>query len=115
MAPTGSRLAETSDAELARAVLRAPDDVELTTVARASGSGWRTVVRELRQTSGLRWRVEVDEGVAALSAGARGVVDTGTLLTLLAASGDGSLDDALPVVRDLVARGFLIPDLEDRG
>ncbi len=108
-------LAETSDAELARAVLRAPDDVELTTVARASGSGWRTVVRELRQTSGLRWRVEVDEGVAALSAGARGVVDTGTLLTLLAASGDGSLDDALPVVRDLVARGFLIPDLEDRG
>lgn len=80
---------------------------------RPGPAGWTTATSRLRQSYGLRWDLEVDDAVAALVAGCDGTTALRAPLTLLAASLGhplGAVVEALvPVVRDLVGRGFLLP------
>jgi hypothetical protein len=68
----------------------------------------------LRQSHELRWDLEVDEAVAGLVAACSGEVPLGVLIELLAPvvglRPDALSTAVLPVVRDLIARGFLVPE-----
>lgn len=76
-------------------------------------NGWVEASARLRQTHGLRWEVEVDEAIAAIIAGCDATTPLNRLVAVLAAALDRPLDEVgaavVPVVRDLVGRGFLIP------
>jgi hypothetical protein len=62
----------------------------------------------------MRWELEADDAVAGLVAACTGAVPLELLFGLLAGSRDVDVAEVagalLPVVRDLVARGFLEPD-----
>jgi hypothetical protein len=106
-------LRATDDRELARTALRAADGVVLDRSAVRGPTGWEDAAASLRQTSGLRWSVEIDTAVTALVAGCDGRVPVGDLAAVLAAAvgipAEAVVAAALPVVRDLVSRGFLLP------
>lgn len=62
----------------------------------------------------MRWELEVDEAVAGLVAGCTGDTPLTVLLQLLASAVESPVDQIiealLPVVRDLVECGFLVPE-----
>ncbi|HET6878247.1 MAG TPA: methyltransferase [Jatrophihabitans sp.] len=105
------RLAACSDEQLLRTALRPAAGVVRTRDEVLGPQGWRSDADRLRQTSGMRWEVEVDDAIAALVAGLDGSVSLLAPLSVLAGAFDRSVDElaaaALPVVRDLVGRGFL--------
>ena len=76
-------------------------------------SGWAVGERRLRQLAGLRNDGELDPGVAAIVAACDGDRTLGAVLTATATSGDLSVaeltETALPIVRRLVERAFLLP------
>jgi methylase of polypeptide subunit release factors len=106
-------LADRSDAILLGSALRAADGVVRTRHDVLTSAGWQAELATLRQTGGMRWEVETDDAIAAVLAGCDGSTPLGTLLALLAATSGDATEDiataALPVVRDLVGRGFLEP------
>ena len=65
------------------------------------------------------WQVEIDEAVASLIAGCDGTAPLWLLCGILAASIGAEvtaiIDALLPTVRDLVARGFLVPPAAASG
>jgi methylase of polypeptide subunit release factors len=75
--------------------------------------GWAAASTRLRQSHGMRWDIEADDAITALVAGCNGWTSLRAPLQVLAAALGRPLDEvtaaALPVVRDLVARGFLAP------
>jgi hypothetical protein len=78
--------------------------------------GWSVTDRVLRQTAGLCWEGQVDEGVAAIASACDG---TRTLRVVLAGAAEAAqvdssdlTDAALPVLVRLVERGFLLPTIE---
>jgi hypothetical protein len=77
------------------------------------GDGWQPARSTLGQAGGLRWELEVDEAVAMLVAGCTGEVTAGVALRLIASAAGLPAEDViealLPVLRDLVGRGLLIP------
>ena len=90
-----------------------PPTVLLEQVSEPTEEGWSAVVRRLHRTDGPGWQHEVDELAAALLAGCRGALPLGDLVALLAVAHDQPVDGlaaaALPVVRDLVRHGMLLP------
>lgn len=90
-----------------------PDSVILEQISAPSDEGWVTTVRRVHRTNGPGWQHEVDELATTLLAGARGALPLADLLGLLAAAHDEPLDAlvdaALPVVRELVRHGMLLP------
>lgn len=110
-------LAGHDDDALLRTALRRADGLVRTRHDRCDdhpgGTGWHPELAVLRQTRGLRWELEVDDSVAAVVAGCDGATALLVPVCALAASLDRAADEVaaalLPVVRDLVARGFLIP------
>lgn len=98
--------------DLLGARLRAAPDVVLEQVASLNG-GWQVDVQRLHLTDGMRWQGEVDQIAAALVAGCDGAVPLREQFALLAAAygyqPEELTDTALPVVRHLVERGFLLP------
>ena len=106
-------LAGRDDAGLLAARLRCADGVVRTRHELRTDAGWRTELAQLRQSSGMRWEIEVDDAVAALVAACDGTVPLRTPVELLAALHDRPVaevaDALLPVLRDLVGRGFLEP------
>ncbi|EWM16823.1 transferase [Kutzneria sp. 744] len=90
-----------------------PPTVMLEEVSQPGDEGWEAVVRRLHRTDGPGWQHEVDELAAALLAGCRGALPLGDLLHLLAYGHGQSVDDlertALPIVRDLVRHGMVVP------
>ena len=69
--------------------------------------------RVLRQTAGLCWEGQVDGGVAAIAAACDGTRPLGAVLADAARTADVDPSDlaraALPVLRRLIERGFLLP------
>jgi hypothetical protein len=105
-----------SDADLVAAAMRPAPGVVRVTTERLDTEGWTQMTNVLRQTSGLRWEVEADEPVAALLAGIGAASVPEPAVSLLAESlgvPTAEVRDAVaPVLRDLVARGFLLPGTE---
>jgi methylase of polypeptide subunit release factors len=89
---------------------RVADTVLLEEVSEPSEDGWRKVVARLHRTDGPGWQHEVDEATAKLIAGCNGALPLEDLLALLEfAYGEIDAEAALPIVRDLVRHGMLIP------
>lgn len=107
-------LARTGDAELLQSRLRCPDELVRTRHDLRGETGWHTAAQQLRQSHGLRWEVEVDDAVAGLVAACDGERPLALPVSVLAAASGATVDDVgatvLPVVRDLVERGFLEPE-----
>lgn len=106
-------LAQRSDAALLASTLRPAPDIVRATSQRLSGSGWADAGSTLRQTTGMRWEIDIDDAVTALLAGMTVAPSPHIAAAVLAESlglPTGEVADALvPVIRDLVARGFLTP------
>jgi len=102
------------DGALLAAALRPADGLVLDRSAVLDEDGWSEVAAQLRQARGLRWAVEVDDAVATLVAGCDGRtplrVAVGVLAASLGADPDAVGRALAPVVRDLVGRGFLLPE-----
>ncbi|WP_309113744.1 methyltransferase [Saccharothrix sp.] len=90
-----------------------PETVLLEEVSAPAEDGWASVVRRLHRTDGPGWQHELDETAARLLAGFRGALPLEDLITLLAYANDLSAEDlahaALPVVRELVRHGMVVP------
>jgi methylase of polypeptide subunit release factors len=104
-------LAAHDDAALRAARLRHADGLVLTRHDSLGGQGWTEAFTQLRQSAGMRWELEADEAISGLVAACDGDTPLGVVLDVLAAVTGAAEDDvagaALPVVRDLIARGFL--------
>ncbi|WP_375502762.1 methyltransferase [uncultured Jatrophihabitans sp.] len=106
-------LRDSSDDVLLGTLLRAaPDLVRARDGLLTAAGGWQDARDVVRQSHGLRWELEVDDAIAALIAGCVGSTPLALDLAVLAASIDARVEDviaaALPVVRDLIGRGFLL-------
>jgi len=90
-----------------------PPTVLLESVDEPGDEGWRTSIRRLHRTDGPGWQHEVDELASRLLAGCQGALPLEDLIELLAASQGLSAEEltaaALPVVRELVRHGMLVP------
>ncbi|MEO6701377.1 MAG: methyltransferase [Jatrophihabitantaceae bacterium] len=99
--------------ELPAARLAPARDLVLDSRALLSATGWEPAISSLRQSHGMRWELEVDQAVAGLVAASSQQLPLSVLLGLVAASVGAPADQVaealLPVVRDLVERGFLVP------
>ncbi|HEY2058330.1 MAG TPA: methyltransferase [Amycolatopsis sp.] len=99
--------------ELLDVAFRVPETVLLERVDSPGPEGWETTVRRLHRTDGPGWQHEVDELATRLLAGCQGALPLEDLIELLAAAQGlepGELAAAaLPVVRELVRHGMLVP------
>jgi hypothetical protein len=106
-------LARTDDGALFDSVLSVRGDVQHVVERTLTDDGWVDAGRRLRQLDGLRWEVATDEAITALLAGCTGAAPlrfaTGLLADALGVPVGDLVTAAAPVVRDLVARGFLLP------
>ncbi|MFC4080947.1 DUF7782 domain-containing protein [Amycolatopsis samaneae] len=95
---------------------RVPPTVLLESVDEPGEEGWRTTIRRLHRTDGPGWQHEVDDLAARLLAGCQGALPLEDLIELLAAAQGLDADEltatALPVVRELVRHGMLVPVAE---
>ncbi len=113
-------LARTDDAGLLASPLCTASGLVLTRddLLDDADTTWRPAAHRLRQTAGLCWEIEIDEAFASLVAACDGTRPVAAPLALLAAGLGAGTDEvataALPVVRDLVARGFLTPPAAPR-
>ena len=98
----------TGDTLLAHAFRLAPSSY-LETLSTPSGEGWTEVSNRVQLAAGLRWSAEVDDVGRALLAGCDGSTSLGSLLAVLEVVAGVDVAAALPAVRDLVSRGFLLP------
>ncbi|MEU4802408.1 methyltransferase [Actinosynnema sp. NPDC023587] len=102
-----------SDDELLRTRFTVPGTVVLEEVSAPAEDGWEAVVRRLHRTDGPGWQHELDEVAARLLAGFRGVLPLEDLVALLAYAQDVDADAlagaAVPVVRELVRHGMVVP------
>jgi len=106
-------LRDRSAAELLDARLVAAAGLVHSAHSLLAADGWQQAVVQLRQAGGLRWELEVDDAVAALVAACTGEATLGVVLSVLAASVSAGVDEVItaliPVVHDLIDRGFLVP------
>jgi hypothetical protein len=106
-------LARHPDDALLDARLRVPDTVALERGLVSTDEGWDPVAATLVRLDGPQWRHDVDEVGVALLAGCRGYLPLRDLVELLAVAQGRDADElaaaALPVVRDLVHHGMLVP------
>ena len=106
-------LRELDDTALLGARLVAVEDLVVESAHVRTATGWEAAAPRLRQSHGLRWEVEADDAFVALVQGCDGQAVLGEVIAVLAAAVGAPVHDveaaALPVVRDLVSRGFLEP------
>lgn len=99
------------EGDLLSARLRLREDVRLHQAGVASTDGWEAERQWLQQEAGLRWSGAIDAYGAMLLAGCDGSQRLADLLAVLAVSADltpaEAVEQVLPVVRQLVAQGFL--------
>jgi len=105
------------DQDLINARLTAAPGVRLEQQSKPSGGGWQVVSARLRKVEGLTYTHAVNPPVANLIARCDGQRPLKELLSALAASQKKTLDSILPaylgVVRQLIARGLLLPPGKD--
>jgi methylase of polypeptide subunit release factors len=93
--------------------LRAAPGLVLEVRSLLGESGWEPRLTQLRQSGGMRWEIEVDDLVAGVLGACSGTTQLRIVLDLIAATVPAPVGDVrralLPVVADLVQRGFLIP------
>jgi methylase of polypeptide subunit release factors len=81
----------------------------------AGPDGWQTELVQLRQTTGMCWELPADDAIAGLVAACDANVPLSVLVDVLAVTAGAPTDvvvsAVLPVVRDLVGRGFLEPEV----
>lgn len=98
---------------LLQARFTVPDTVVLERLDELGDDGWTTTLRRLHRTDGPGWQHELDELATALLAGCQGMLPLSDLLGLLASAHDEPLgqltDTALPIVRELIRHGMLVP------
>jgi len=98
---------------LAACLTPAPDLVLAESSVLDDGARWQPALTQLRQTHGLRWEFEVDQAIAGFVAACNGTIPGKVLVRLLAdslgASEESVTTALLPVLQDLVQRGFLVP------
>lgn len=79
----------------------------------SSADGWQHTAARLRQLGSMRWELDVDEHIAALL-GALPSATPAVAVAVLAATLDVPeetvAEGVVPVLRDLVTRGFLLPE-----
>lgn len=96
--------------ELTSTRFTVPPSVVLEEVSSPGDEGWEPVVRRLHRMDGPGWQHEIDEPTARLLAGCRGALPLSDLLALLEIAYDGiDAEAAIPIVRDLVLHGMLVP------
>lgn len=99
-----------NDKTLLKTRFTIPETVVLEEVSSSSEDGWAPVVRRLHRMDGPGWQHEVDEPTAKLLAGCQGALPLEDLLALLEyAYGDLDTNAALPMIRNLVRHGMLVP------
>lgn len=107
-------LRDTADAALIEARLRHADGVVRTRSDLVGAHGWTTELEQLRLSHGMRWELQTDGAIAGLVAACDGTTPLRVPLSVLAALNEVPFEAvataALPVVRDLVRRGFLLPE-----
>jgi methylase of polypeptide subunit release factors len=106
-----------SDQTLLASTVMAAADLVHAQQSKLSDDGWQPALTQLRQSHGMRWELEIDEAVAALVAACQMALPLRVVVSLIAtAVGEPEaavVDALLPVVRDLVRRGFLLPRVGD--
>jgi methyltransferase family protein len=106
-------LAERADSEVLTAAFTAAPGIVLDRSDLLGPEGWAPATARLRQSYGMRWELETDDAVAALVAGCDGRAPLHRPVSVLAAALGRPVDEVaqavLPVVRDLIGRGFLLP------
>jgi methylase of polypeptide subunit release factors len=106
-------LARRDDAALLAARLRRADGVVRSTDDLVVDGTWSAQRVQLRQLHAMRWELDSDDTVTGLVAACDGAVPLSLLVEVVAAVNDADADQVvralLPVVRDLIGRGFLLP------
>ena len=103
------------DGALLGAALRPAPSLALRTTAAPGAEGWGAADTSLLLTDGLGWEVDADDATVQVVGALDGTRPVGLVLDLAAATRDDVGDPgafharALPVLRDLVARGLLLP------
>ncbi|GAA4863570.1 DUF7782 domain-containing protein [Saccharopolyspora rosea] len=102
-----------SDEQLLATPLRTADSTVLEEVSAPGDEGWQNLVHRLHRTDGPGWQHEVDELGVRLLAGCRGALPLGDVVELLALGCGEDAEEltraALPVVRELLRHGMVIP------
>ncbi len=102
-----------SDAALLASHLVTAPSTVLEEISSPSTEGWETFVHRLHRTDGPGWQHEIDELGVRLLAGCHGALPVGDLVELLAIGHGEDVEEltraALPVLRELVRHGMLIP------
>jgi methylase of polypeptide subunit release factors len=108
-------LAAVSDAELLEARLRAAEGLVRERVEVLDDGGWRVDAHRLRQTRGMCWEADIDDSISALVAGCDSAAPLHVAVSLLASSFGMTVEELaaglLPAVRELISRGFLLPQV----
>jgi methylase of polypeptide subunit release factors len=106
-------LRDSSDLDLLAAPLRCADGLVRVRHDLRGACGWQTELEQLRLSDGMRWQVEADAAIAGLVGACDGTVPLAvlvrTLATAMGAGEDEVSEAVIPVVRDLISRGILLP------
>lgn len=109
------RAAWLAGADLLSARLVAAPELVLESRALIGPAGWQPALTVLRQSHGMRWELAVDEAVSALVAACSRAVPLAVLLELVALAVQAPVAEVrqalLPVVHDLIERGFLLAEV----
>lgn len=106
-------LADIGDDALVDAPLAVGPDVVRDVHHLLGPSGWSPAAERLRQATGIRWDLESDGEIAAVLAGVQAAGSLRPVADLLATSRGLAVGEVLhavlPVLRDLIGRGFVVP------
>lgn len=105
------------DRDLLQARLRVSPHVRFEQICKPGGSGWSLSEARLRLARGLIYTVNVDSYVAGLAIRCDGTRTLHDLLAELADTLEVDRDrlfaEAIPVIQDLLRRGFVLPESAD--
>ncbi len=106
-------LAARGSGRLLASRVRPRADLVLTEHSMLTPDGWVPRMSTLRSAGGMRWEIDTDRSVAAIVGGCAAGATLGEIVQLLARASASDPDEtaaaAVPVLRDLIQRGLLVP------